>query len=297
MLQSSRKKEYFKGVRFPYRLTHINQPSPNGYLVFPHWHEHIEFIQVKSGRALITIESHQIEIKEKDIVFINSGQIHAVEAISGVHSSIGGLIFDKFFLENITGGIESRYLYIAYLNGHHQHVYSAYHPIWTELNECMKVSSEEYVVRDICYEMKIKACIYRMIAAILRNYKQHNLDREHDKQVQVEQHFAKIGPVLDYIERHIAEPLYLEPLSSLINMSPFHFSRFFKKITGITLTEYIRSTRIGLAKKLLIDRELSVTEIAETTGFCDIQYFGKVFKRETGVSPSQFQTNFQREEF
>jgi YesN/AraC family two-component response regulator len=58
------------------------------------------------------------------------------------------------------------------------------------------------------------------------------------------------------------------------------------------LTEHITAVRIRRAKNMLASRTLSVADIAENTGFCDVQYFGKLFKRETGVSALQFKKCF-----
>lgn len=71
-------------------------------------------------------------------------------------------------------------------------------------------------------------------------------------------------------------------------------SRIFKEVNGVTITRYLTSTRIHLAKQLLASRELTITEISEKTGFCNIHYFGKKFKEETGYSPSEFRSKVQR---
>ncbi|GAA3412972.1 helix-turn-helix domain-containing protein [Paenibacillus hodogayensis] len=101
-------------------------------------------------------------------------------------------------------------------------------------------------------------------------------------------------PALDYIESRFAHSISLKELSTLSNISPFYFSRYFKKATGVTLTGYIHSTRINKAKQMLISEPFTITEIAEKTGFCDVHYFGRVFRAWTGVAPTTYRNEIAR---
>lgn len=122
-----------------------------------------------------------------------------------------------------------------------------------------------------------------MTTALVRHYKQHSSGI-----LQSINNLQQIRPVLDYIEQHYAEPIYLDGLCSLVNISRYHFSRYFKKVTGMSISRFITLIRINMAKKMLVAQEMSITEIAEKSGFCNLHYFGKVFKDFTGMSPVQF---------
>lgn len=65
----------------------------------------------------------------------------------------------------------------------------------------------------------------------------------------------------------------------MVNLSPNHFCKVFKKITGKTLIEYLHLLRINEAEKMLVDTDASITEIAGNVGFSSITYFGRVFKK------------------
>jgi len=66
----------------------------------------------------------------------------------------------------------------------------------------------------------------------------------------------------------------------------------FKKETGKTLTEYIQMVRIETAKKLLVEKERNVSEVAELVGYSDIKFFTKQFKKALGVSPNEYRKMF-----
>ena len=73
------------------------------------------------------------------------------------------------------------------------------------------------------------------------------------------------------------------------NLSEFHFFRTFRQAFGITTYKYILNKKLELAKTMMKDQDLSITEIASTCNFPDLFTFSKAFKRRFGISPSQFQ--------
>ncbi len=76
----------------------------------------------------------------------------------------------------------------------------------------------------------------------------------------------------------------------MVFVSPSYLFRLFKKKMGVTPMRYRNLVRIDKAKLLLLDRTLTIEEVAERVGFEDAKYFARVFKKETGASPSAFRT-------
>ncbi len=93
---------------------------------------------------------------------------------------------------------------------------------------------------------------------------------------------------IQYMRAHFQDPLTLEQVAKHAGLSPFHFSRLFKRATGISLLEYLLGLRLDQAKFLLSETPLTVREISEKCGFSDQGYFGRVFKRYESMTPSQF---------
>jgi AraC family transcriptional regulator len=97
--------------------------------------------------------------------------------------------------------------------------------------------------------------------------------------------------VAAYIEEHVADDIPLAALAELARLSPYHFSRSFKRSFGMPPNKYHASRRIERAKQLLANRELSITTIALDVGFSETSTFTAAFHRLTGQTPSNYRRN------
>jgi AraC family transcriptional regulator len=94
--------------------------------------------------------------------------------------------------------------------------------------------------------------------------------------------------VRDYIEVHLDDDISLTTLAELARLSPFHFARAFKQSFELPPQRYLTLRRIERAKELLRQPDLSVTRIGLDVGFSDTSSFSAAFRRETGVTPTDF---------
>ena len=98
-----------------------------------------------------------------------------------------------------------------------------------------------------------------------------------------------------YIEEHYMDDIYLEKIAHEIGLSAKYVSRMFRETTGITITDYINTIRMNKAKELLEQTELKVNEIAERVGIASRTTFLRVFKKQEGVSPTDFRAMRRKE--
>lgn len=94
--------------------------------------------------------------------------------------------------------------------------------------------------------------------------------------------------VIEYLRNNFTKDISLAELAELANMSPHHFLRIFKSITGLTPHQFLIDYRINMGKKLLLTENLPVKQIAKMVGFCDSGHFSRHFKKITGLSPVRF---------
>lgn len=102
---------------------------------------------------------------------------------------------------------------------------------------------------------------------------------------------SAIEDTISYINEHLNENLTLEDLAKHTSLSPYHFTRVFKKETGYTPHEYIILSRINSAKFLLKNTHLSIKEIAFCTGSTSESSFCTAFKQREGMTPSNYRSS------
>lgn len=109
-------------------------------------------------------------------------------------------------------------------------------------------------------------------------------------------HESLINDINKYIENEFSNPdLYIESIAESLNKATTYISHLYKQNTMMTILDKIIKVRMDYARELLVETELSITEIAEKTGFSSSSYFFKVFKKINGTTPSSFRKNFTKD--
>ncbi|MBA2653481.1 MAG: AraC family transcriptional regulator [Gammaproteobacteria bacterium] len=99
----------------------------------------------------------------------------------------------------------------------------------------------------------------------------------------------QLAKVIDFIGQHLDEEISLEQLSAISCLSKFHFHRLFTAFMGLSLHQYIRWLRLKRAgHQLIIDKDQPIINIAINAGFESHEAFSRAFKKECGLSPSQY---------
>lgn len=91
-----------------------------------------------------------------------------------------------------------------------------------------------------------------------------------------------------YVEDNISKNITIETITDIIHITPNYFSSIFKKVTGDSFITYVNLRKIEKAKEILKAVDIPVSEVAEKCGFSDVKYFNRVFKKYTGVTPSEY---------
>ena len=100
--------------------------------------------------------------------------------------------------------------------------------------------------------------------------------------------FSTVEQIALYIKENYWKNLKLEDIAGIAGYSPYHISRLFKDELGMTIVDYITEVRIIKAKELLENPDLSIEFIAESVGYQYPHYFARIFKKQVGISPSEY---------
>jgi YesN/AraC family two-component response regulator len=120
---------------------------------------------------------------------------------------------------------------------------------------------------------------FRTALGELAKRKRHVAERPRSRQV---------AEAMAYLNANFAKPVSLEGLAEIVDARPSALSRLFQAETGKSFMEYLITLRIDFAKRELAAGGKSIKEIATASGYPDANYFSRLFKKETGFTPSEF---------
>ncbi len=102
------------------------------------------------------------------------------------------------------------------------------------------------------------------------------------------QYISSVEKAKAYITESYNKDISLDDVSREVDISPYYFSKLFKEETGENFIEYLTGIRIEKAKQLLAGSGLSMKEICAEVGYSDPNYFSRIFKKNVGVTPTEF---------
>ncbi|MBD2846491.1 helix-turn-helix transcriptional regulator [Paenibacillus sp. IB182496] len=267
--------------QFPVKLHHTRFSGQGVTLFPPHWHRHFELLRFVTGEARIECNSKPCHVRAGDIVAINSNDLHHGVCLSeDLRYEV--LIVDLELLQSRSlDAAQTKYLAPV---AHNQILFRNHIAADEALHETVTALARELQDRPYGYELSVKSLLYRLFAQLLRGYVATWLTESQSRQRL--RNLERFAPVFGHIEAHYADTISIETLAGLAGLSRYHFSRLFKELTGRTVSDYITRTRLLEADHLLRNSDLSITEIALATGFGDLSYFSRAYKRYNHAAPS-----------
>ena len=98
----------------------------------------------------------------------------------------------------------------------------------------------------------------------------------------------RIRRAVELMHAHLERDLPLEEIAAAAYLSPFHFARLFKKLTGASPHAYLATLRVARAQTLLAETDSSVSEISARVGYGSPSHFTQAFRQATGLTPRAF---------
>lgn len=105
---------------------------------------------------------------------------------------------------------------------------------------------------------------------------------------------AKLSRVREFVEENLTEPIGLQEMAAIAELSVFHFSRAFKSTTGCSPYQYVRARRLAFARQLLVASDRPIVDIALSAGFTDQSHFTAAFSNAVGMAPGRYQREVAR---
>ena len=150
--------------------------------------------------------------------------------------------------------------------------------------EALRLQITDYILKPVNYE-EFGTCIDNLKISL---FEQRVSDTtESDKQEE-----RAITGITRYLREHLAEEISLSVLAERFYLNPQYISQLFKNEIGVNFLAYLTGIRMEKAKELLLSTSLSITDVAQQSGYGDYRVFTKVFKKSEGITPSQYRRDF-----
>ena len=287
---SGRHQKLPKKTSSPIRLEYEKEQLPtNTLLPIPFWHEEMEVKYFLKGGAVINCGSNCFLTEKSDLVIINPYEYHNTEIFEEGNNPV-------YHMMNI--------------NLSHPAVYTVFKDN-KELLEGNENKLPEIIPfflnrlgnsDSLCVKLFIMLCdeynkngneftplAENLLRSFLYSLINYAVNPDHPQNYKsLNSATVDIVPALQYIDSHFNENINLNALSDLCNLSISRFSHLFKDVTGTSAIQYINDLRVSKASMYLNTTSLSISDIALKIGFDDAAYFSRIFKKITGISPSDY---------
>ena len=264
---------------FPYN-TYLCSIPLDFTLVPLHWHAELEIVVIKKGTGLISVDFDKRTVTSGDIVFIRPGQLHSIEQYSTRVMEYENIILKPELL--ISG--ETDLCARQFIKGELRCAafLTPAVPGYPEISDC--ISHIDYLCerQPNGYQLAVKGFLFQLLFLLIS----HQQKKSAIPALQTKS-LEKIKTILKYVEEHYDEHITIDDMAALTFYSKSHFMKFFKAHMGTGFIEYLNDYRLTIAERLLRTSDASVLEIAEKSGFDNLSYFNRIFKRKYGQSPGK----------
>jgi len=249
-----------------------------------HWHEHLELVHIVQGEAAYQIGGRTIIARQGDLLFINSGELHAASLTNAnVPATICTIVFNPSMLslkEPRISDIVAPYTSGLSLIANEINPTDVVYPL---LLDTFTRLADEFKAKRPGFELTVRAYCQLLFTWLIREY---TVTKRSDAEIKMHRlKNDRFKELFTYLEERYMERISVEQAAAIVHLSVYHFCRIFKQITGQTFIQFMNHHRMNKAEQMLMQTSMSITEIAAEVGCSSINSFSKLFRQLKGASP------------
>lgn len=266
--------------QFPLEVSHDNLRDFWDAQIRCHWHEELELSIVLQGTARYVLGKGTYTLSEGDGILINTKVPHTVTPLHGTDIQLLAIILSPSLVAGAPGErIDSDYM-SPFL---HARKLSAV-PLDRETKELLLELDKIAAERPFAWELRCKELL---CSAFYRIFSQHQLELSGSRTA-LESDLQRLDQLLEILHRQYDQPLDLAALAERVGLARESCCRFFKRMTGQTLSQYLEDYRVWQGTRLLRETGCSILEAALQVGFTNAGRFSAAFSKRMGCTPSRF---------
>ena len=246
-----------------------------------HWHDHYEIEYIKSGHGKQIFNGVEYEIIPGMLHILTPTDFHEwilEEDVEVIKINFREEDVAPFILNTLIGLCGNTALRFA---GKEKEIFDRLFEV--SLNHMELFKDSEYCT------MMLK----RLLECVILNVIEHLKNANDSKKIMFEKITDKIRRVTMYIHQHFKEPLELKTIADEVHYSPQYLSKIFHQMMGVTFKGYVTNLRMNYASALIINTDMSISDICVEAGFGTRRNFTKEFKRIYFYSPTEYRQKNQ----
>ena len=274
----------------PVRVQHLDVAGE----VAPHDHDFYELCIIRSGTALHRAEHFDLPMQPGTVGIMPPARFHAIQQVNNLRVT-NVYYLAEWLLADLKSFWEQEGLVPLFLAANLFRRNDLIRTLQFDLTpeeaeaafrELDETEREQQRAKPSL--LYVRACFLKFLVLLCRAYA-----RQADRALGFEFR-REIWMALHHMEEQIenAEPLHVDALARHVHLSVDHLSRIFRQATGYAPLEYFQRRRIQQACRLLLNPQLSVTEIGAMLGYADSAHLCRLFKRQVGQTPKEFRKSY-----
>lgn len=271
---------------FPMTVNHDDLWSFEGKNVPIHWHNDLEINLIREGEAVFQVYQKSYRVRTGEGFLLNRNVPHSCSSPGNEHVRYSTILVRPDFLYGDFGSDVERKCFQPFLqNSAIPCIYlTGFDENGKEILQKLNQVEEAFDRKRFCYELKIKGLLCEAFAMILYGHRQ-----ELTKFVPANlQELERLEKMLNYLNMHFTEVISLQDLADQVHLSREVCCRFFKKMTGKTITGYLEEYRVNKSFSLVQSGQYSMTQITEMVGFSNPSRFASAFRKRFGCNPGEY---------
>ena len=240
----------------------------------PHWHQRMELLLVDRGEFSVTVRNKRHFATAGDLFLIRSAEIHLIQPLCS-DASMYICTFSPTLLHQLQPTVPLVNLHIPSDTLKQANIQDT---VFSLLQEAWLEAQQKGTYADLLIPSRIQL----LYGLLLRHFEPETDAGKNPGK------FTDFQKVLSYISENYHESIELSSIARQLCYSPSYVSSMFLAFSGVNFKIYLDTIRIREASRLLLNTNLTVSEISSRCGFDNIRTFNNVFRRITGITPSQY---------
>jgi AraC-like DNA-binding protein len=267
-----------------YSFEHALDPCP------PNWHERLEIFVPVAGEGEFRIGDRVVPFAPGEVLVVDNKKLHRTERITGRQRCAIVITFLPEFVYTLgspvcdVGYLSPFYCQVADVDPVVRAGNARLPQLHDSINRLLRAYGE--MPRSAGTQLGCKTYLLELLYHLAQHFT--FAEGARSECLQQQQRARRLGGLLDHLAQNYGKKISIADAAAMVGMSESRFMRYFRTAAGMTFVSYLTHIRLTHAARLLRERDLNISEVADTVGFRDQSYFDRQFRQEFLMTPREY---------